>query len=419
MSEGGARARRRIAASCLAVAAAGAALAGGELLARRLVPHIARQDAAGPLAALEVGSHLIVEYGARGRRFVPGARVVVHNAPLSHQDVVLEIDSRGLRDREIPQRRRRGELRVLALGDSITAVDYLPAEQGWVEVLERALAPRWSGPVEVVNAGMGNVGLGEELALLEDVGLALEPQIVLLAFYLNDGNPSWSFSSDVADRGWLRRYSVLADFVTTSLQLLRLRWSGGQESPFFAWVRAQDELPWRTDRAALLELARLAGADWGAAWSDPSGRAWSKGWESWRGSRGKRARASWCSRFRSPSRCTPTMSRTLRSDGSRRLRAGRASASSTSFRCCESTARTSCSSTSVTWCRAPTHWWPRRWATSWRARRFPRCRRASLPDGEVAERSKAAVLKTARRSRVSRVRIPPSPPLAAGRPTAT
>src|SRR6266436_2432841 len=39
------------------------------------------------------------------------------------------------------------------------------------------------------------------------------------------------------------------------------------------------------------------------------------------------------------------------------------------------------------------------------------CRRPASCDGEVAEWSNAAVLKTVRRASVSGVRIPPSPPL--------
>jgi lysophospholipase L1-like esterase len=253
----------------LTLVATALALAVAELVARGFVSHISRLDAAGPLEALEVGAHLIVRHDEQGRHFVPGARVMIHNAPLSDQDVALEIDSRGLRDREIPQQRRPGELRVLALGDSITAVDYLPVEQGWVDLLERALAPQWTrGPLEVVNAGLGNVGLADELKLFEDVGLALEPQVILLAFYLNDGNPSWSFSAEVAEESSrLRRYSVLADYVATNVALLR--WRSEQAGNPFAWLRAQHELAWRTDRDALIQLAGMAGTDWGAAWSLP------------------------------------------------------------------------------------------------------------------------------------------------------
>lgn len=269
---------RRLVILCLVSLVVAAALAGAEILARRVVPHVSRQGATTPLEALEVGAHLLVRYDERGRRFLPGARVVIRNSWLSHEDVELEINSRGLRDRELPPERRPGELRLLALGDSITAVDYLPVEQGWVEQLEGLLAPLWpDGPVEVVNAGLGNVGLAEELAILEEVGLGLRPQVVLLAFYLNDGNPAWGFSARVAEPGILRRYSVLADLVTT--RLLLWRWKGEQAGGAFSWIRAQEELAWRSERAALLELAEMASWDWGAAWKEPAWRRVDEGLE--------------------------------------------------------------------------------------------------------------------------------------------
>ncbi|MEN8182074.1 MAG: hypothetical protein ABFS46_06020 [Myxococcota bacterium] len=187
--------------------------------ARSVVFHVSRREPGSWLERLEADPALVVDYGARGRRYRPGADVVLQNTLLSGEEVAIRINSHGFRDREIPRHCRAGELRILALGDSITAGDYLPAEQVYVEVMERALGPLWPhGPVEVVNAAIGNIGLEEEMEILRERGLGLHPNLVLLQIYLNDGLEAWSFSGSVARRSWWRRYSVLADTIYTGVQ---------------------------------------------------------------------------------------------------------------------------------------------------------------------------------------------------------
>jgi lysophospholipase L1-like esterase len=190
--------------------------------------------------------------------------VRILNHPLAARDVEIRVSAQGFRHRELGER-RPGELRIIALGDSTTAGDYLPFEELYTTRLAQLLADSLGGrPVEVVNAGVGNVGTQEELSLLEDRGLALRPDVVLLGVSLNDPLGTWS-GADVPAPDELSRYSALAQ----ALAILRLRMRLAAH-PLVTWNDELERLPWRSDPEAFRELAHAARLDWGVAWREPA-----------------------------------------------------------------------------------------------------------------------------------------------------
>ncbi len=75
------------------------------------------------------------------------------------------------------------QIRVLALGDSFTAALYLPHEASWPQVSEKRLGAE---QFEFFNLGIDGSGTEIHLALLEEYAPQLKPEIVVLAFYVND-----------------------------------------------------------------------------------------------------------------------------------------------------------------------------------------------------------------------------------------
>jgi lysophospholipase L1-like esterase len=198
---------------------------------------------------------------------VPNAHVSIRNHYLSKKDVTMDVNSLGFRDAELSAPRAEGELRVLALGDSITWADYLQAEETWVEQAERRLAETLPGrQIEVVNAGVGDIGLKEELDILEEAGLAVAPDVVLVAFFLNDSRPPWGFPAEAGRPGWLRRQSLLADQLYRAAKLRGFVRRQGEER--LGWIREFKRLPWQDDRKAFDRLVAMARYDWGAAWTE-------------------------------------------------------------------------------------------------------------------------------------------------------
>lgn len=202
----------------------------------------------------------------RGRRLIPDSHVVLK---LLKREIRMDVNALGFRGPEVAAEKAPGEVRILVLGDSVTFGARLAQEETWVDRAGVEARRRLPGVrVTMINGGVEDVGIREEVDILEESGLAAKPDVVLLAFYLNDSRPPWGFAGELGSRGWLRRHSVLAETVAMSLHVRRWLRETGTER--FAWVKETSRLPWATEPPALRELARLASHDWGAAWNDGS-----------------------------------------------------------------------------------------------------------------------------------------------------
>jgi lysophospholipase L1-like esterase len=253
----------------LFAASLGVSLIAAELIHRRLQQRV---EPVGPssLGSVQSDPGLLIASTDRGKRLVPGTKAVIRNHRLSRRDIQVEINSHGFRDIELAVPRPVDELRILAIGDSITWGDYLQADEVWVERAERKLGQALPArSVQIVNGGVGDMGLAEEIDLLEERGLALEPQLVLLAFYLNDSRPPWGFPAELGSPGWLRRHSSIVDAVYRAARLRGWVEEHGVDR-FAEWVPMVSQGRWRTEPAAFEAMVGAARFDWGAAWDPDS-----------------------------------------------------------------------------------------------------------------------------------------------------
>jgi lysophospholipase L1-like esterase len=96
----------------------------------------------------------------------------------------VEINSHGFRGPEVALA-APGRTRIVALGDSVTFGNDLAYAETWPAVLEREL--RATGlAVDVLDLGLGGYDTAQEVATLEDLGLAFRPAHVVLGFCVND-----------------------------------------------------------------------------------------------------------------------------------------------------------------------------------------------------------------------------------------
>jgi lysophospholipase L1-like esterase len=114
----------------------------------------------------------------------------------------------GFRDRNYG-RKGEGTVRILGLGDSVMFGQGVGETAPYLVLLENLLAEahaerRW----EVLNAAVPGYNTAQEVALLEDRGLAFEPDLVILGFVSNDVNLP-SFLAERADVFSLRRSFLL------------------------------------------------------------------------------------------------------------------------------------------------------------------------------------------------------------------
>jgi hypothetical protein len=101
--------------------------------------------------------------------------------PYNGTMVPFHTNSRGLRDRENSIQKTNGTTRIVVLGDSYTWGYRVRDEEVYPELLESLL-----GNVDVINLGVTAYATAQELQYFKREGLQYRPDIVLLAFCLND-----------------------------------------------------------------------------------------------------------------------------------------------------------------------------------------------------------------------------------------
>ena len=150
-----------------------------------------------PLLILEVGLRVFApqptavnvsewdpNYGWRNR---PGARGFFRTPEFN---MPVRINSLGLRDDETTREKPAGTFRLLGLGDSFAFGHGVAAESCFISVAERELGElsrSAGGPrIEFLNAGVGKWGTAAELIYLEREGLGFDPDVVVVAFCVDN-----------------------------------------------------------------------------------------------------------------------------------------------------------------------------------------------------------------------------------------
>jgi hypothetical protein len=97
----------------------------------------------------------------------------------------IQINSRGLREREIGYEQTPGTQRVLVIGDSGVAGFEVPQETVFTRIAEQELQAR-GVDVEIVNAGCRGYGTDQALLFLREEGMKYHPDVVLYQWASND-----------------------------------------------------------------------------------------------------------------------------------------------------------------------------------------------------------------------------------------
>ena len=101
--------------------------------------------------------------------------------------VTISINSQGRRDREVPTKKPAGTYRIAILGDSVAFGARVEAKHDFASQIEWTLNARdKSRCYEVLNFGVPGYGTWQELSALKEKALAYDPDLVILAFVMND-----------------------------------------------------------------------------------------------------------------------------------------------------------------------------------------------------------------------------------------
>lgn len=143
-----------------------------------------------------------------GHEHIPGAKVYVMGTD-------VEINSKGLRDREFPYERPSGRTRILMLGDSITFGWGVTCEETSSKRLERLLKEQ-GFDVEVINTGIGNTNTEMQVAYFMTEGYKYNSDIVILNYFINDAEPRPAYHTI----GFLQRYSYANTYLRGRIDVL-------------------------------------------------------------------------------------------------------------------------------------------------------------------------------------------------------
>ena len=195
-----------------------------------------------------------------------------------HAGVPVAFNTLGLRDAERTQRAAPGTMRLLALGDSVTFGMGVPQEQTYPRQAEILLSESRGAPVEVLNMGMPGYNTVHQLAQLREIGLALDPEVIVVGFLYNDITPSSAQREQVSTRQeepslkrrvksginaatlWLKKNSMFFAWLTprlgTALRPLGVKGFGQVGEVKDRYVESNPH--WQRTRIALAERKRLA-----------------------------------------------------------------------------------------------------------------------------------------------------------------
>lgn len=174
------------------------------------------------------------------------------HAELMGQDV--RTDAHGFRSPAIPDQAQAGVARIAFVGDSI-AMGWGVAEKETFANKVIAALQASGRKVDGFNMGVGNYNTTQELALFRDRGAALKPDIIVIAYFLNDAEPMPRYG----DNTWLDEHS--AAWVVFRYRTDSLFRQFGEAPDWKHYYRALYEpkaAGWQQTKAALAGFAQEA-----------------------------------------------------------------------------------------------------------------------------------------------------------------
>jgi len=179
-----------------------------------------------------------------------------------HGGIDYKINSHGMRGPEISRQKPPETLRILGLGDSFMFGQGVHDKDTFLRRLERRLNEDDAIPqtVECLNTGVQGYNTRDQVVYFEHLWLKYEPDLVVIAFYLNDAYSDYTFLNhgqalSIYDEAeGIYRYSYLADFI-------HHRWVAWQQG---RKVRDYYHQAFFADAARFLEQPGEMQVDWPA-----------------------------------------------------------------------------------------------------------------------------------------------------------
>jgi lysophospholipase L1-like esterase len=183
------------------------------LVVASLVLTLAALEVAFRLAGVSVGTVQINRATVR-RTDNPRLRFELRPGSSVRAEVLYRVNAEGLRGAETTVEKPIGVRRIAVLGDSIAFGYWVAEEDGFPRQLEAMMNPAGAtgDRVEVLNFGVPGYNLDQEIEALRMKALAFSPDLVVLAFCLNDLEGLFSYELGLVQdrteraRSWTGRW---------------------------------------------------------------------------------------------------------------------------------------------------------------------------------------------------------------------
>ncbi len=172
------------------------------------------------------------------------------------------VNSLGMRGPEVDVHKAPHVLRIAAIGDSVTFGWNVSADATWPAQLDRALLERGPGAgtaTEVLNCGVSGYGTRDEAIALDQRAAELDPDVVVLAYFLNDPEhlPLAPLQRYFEVPEWWQRFNLLRLVARTSYEHDVQRFGGGD---VYRYLHAPDGPCWPRELAAMDRVRDIARA---------------------------------------------------------------------------------------------------------------------------------------------------------------
>lgn len=168
--------------------------------------------------------------------------------------VTIQTNSMGFRGAEISLKKDNHVRRILVLGDSLVMGWGVPVEKTIPYLLEQKLNADGI-EYEVVNLGVGNYNTTMEVELFKKRGLDLDPDMVILVFFVNDPEPVPRNHPLLYP---IKKYSYLSAVFFDVYQRARTQWDTRFNwYDYYSRLYHHEASALMENKRALLELIRL------------------------------------------------------------------------------------------------------------------------------------------------------------------
>jgi lysophospholipase L1-like esterase len=200
------------------------------------------------------------KYGTRLKRKALDPNMSHEHVPLAKAKlygVDIDINSKGLRDREISYDKPANTFRVMFLGDSLTLGWGVKNEYVFSKVLEPVLEKQKGKSVEVINTGVGNYNTVQEWTYYKLEGRKYKPDHLMLLYFINDAEPTPEYKSIT-----LKENSTLVVFLWSRITKLMSRFGARKDfRSYYEGLYEESNPGWKASKEALSSLMEQAKQD--------------------------------------------------------------------------------------------------------------------------------------------------------------